>query len=248
VDHEFKIHKLILATSSNFFAKAFNGDWKVSQPCPISPASDATNLENKESEDGVVDLSDNDPAAIEAMLEFMYTYDYEQPIDNTRPAVFHARMYKLADRYDVPELRKLARKKFKQSLRALCRDKKDEDYTSFLLAVAEVYENAPPNDKCLRKIVGKIASQHTETLMDDDKFQELMDSVPGFSADIARSLICKHEKILKRDYILDPRMRLFQCSVCDRTFEKSLVCRDKKYSCPECSGRYTFDEMLGIEI
>lgn len=46
-------------------------------------------------------LNDDDPQAIEAMIHFMYSFDYEHTGRTMLPTVFHAKVYQVADKYLV---------------------------------------------------------------------------------------------------------------------------------------------------
>lgn len=72
-----------------------------------------------EGQPGVIDLPNNGLEAVERMLSFFYTSDY----DNISPPLtsisstnhehlLHAKIYVLADKYDVPALKVIAAKKY----------------------------------------------------------------------------------------------------------------------------------------
>lgn len=56
--------------------------------------------------DGVVELED-EPIAVEAMLSFCYDMDYtkEQPKHAERDVMFHVQVYKLAQKYEIEDLK-----------------------------------------------------------------------------------------------------------------------------------------------
>ncbi|KAM6513557.1 hypothetical protein FALCPG4_015951 [Fusarium falciforme] len=54
---EFKVHRMILSAHSKYFAKELNGNWK-------------------ESSEKKIDIKDFDASVVEAMLRFMYSFDY----------------------------------------------------------------------------------------------------------------------------------------------------------------------------
>ncbi|KAL8734282.1 MAG: hypothetical protein Q9181_003249 [Wetmoreana brouardii] len=57
-DREFRVHRHILCTASKFFAAACDGNFK-------------------EARDSRIDLSEDDPDALERMLKYLYTADYD---------------------------------------------------------------------------------------------------------------------------------------------------------------------------
>ncbi|KAK0644242.1 BTB/POZ protein, partial [Cercophora newfieldiana] len=118
---EFKAHRAIVCPQSPFFDAALSGSF----------------LESNEQK---IDLPDDDPAIVKLLFEFFYTgtyqdgtYDeeYEEdekmedvhdadnsvpkdvPRDGCKALYTHLHLYILADKYDIPALRILARNRFK---------------------------------------------------------------------------------------------------------------------------------------
>ncbi|KAK0609000.1 hypothetical protein DIS24_g12597, partial [Lasiodiplodia hormozganensis] len=98
--HIYKAHKLVVCTQSDFFKNALK--------------------ENtfKESHDNLVHLPTDDPAAVRAMIQYMYTGAYgPSPIffgDVAAMLLFHVNVHALADKYrvgDTAAVRKLANAK-----------------------------------------------------------------------------------------------------------------------------------------
>lgn len=92
----FKAHKVILCSQSAYFTSLLGPDSKFA-----------------ESRQSIVELKDDDPAAIGAMLAWFYTFEY----DKTKPedvllGVFHLHVLTVADKYDVPSLKAKATESF----------------------------------------------------------------------------------------------------------------------------------------
>ncbi|KAL1627767.1 hypothetical protein SLS54_002033 [Diplodia seriata] len=84
--HVYNVHKIVVCSQSDFFANAFK--------------------ENtfKESKDNLIHLPDDDPAAVRAMLQFMYTGTYDNPVffgSVDAMLLLHLHVYLLADKYAV---------------------------------------------------------------------------------------------------------------------------------------------------
>ena len=115
----------MLSAQSRFFSNAFEGKWK-------------------ESVEGAIPLNDDDVSAVEAMLRFLYSFDYDaggSAADVASPMVFNVKVYSIADKYDIPALKSVASQKFKELVKT-CWNMDD-----FPHAVAEVYGSTPQNDQ-----------------------------------------------------------------------------------------------------
>jgi BTB/POZ domain len=69
----YKVHKVVLCGQSDFFKKACNGGFR-------------------EASSGVIEMKEDDPAAVKAMLQFFYTFDYEYEKAPDSDVVLHAKV------------------------------------------------------------------------------------------------------------------------------------------------------------
>ncbi|KAK0705929.1 hypothetical protein B0T26DRAFT_679696 [Lasiosphaeria miniovina] len=91
----------------------------INYDTPGVPQTAAKLTRQKENKTRLIKLEDVDSAAVQAMLYFMYRSDYNKP-KNTSAMLFHARVYALADRYMVPDLKLIAASKFKAAFNQSC--------------------------------------------------------------------------------------------------------------------------------
>ncbi|KAL9566570.1 hypothetical protein ACKAV7_009485 [Fusarium commune] len=119
----FKAHRIILSAHSKCLAKALNGSWK-------------------ESSEGNIDIKDFEPNVVDAMLRFVYSFEYNNA-EGTPPIVFDAHMYQIADKYDIAAL------------------KTESKNNSANL----VYVSTPSEDRGLRDIVVETASENIDQLV-----------------------------------------------------------------------------------
>ncbi|KAF4122719.1 BTB protein, partial [Geosmithia morbida] len=162
-DQEFKVHGVILSGHSKYFATLFNGNWK-------------------ESADKRITISDFEPCIVEAMLQFMYSFDYDT--DSTG-LVHDAEVYQIADKYDVPGLKAHAQKKFSASLSGRW------NVFGFFVAIPVVYESTPPTDRGLRDLVIEAAQRHMGEVIKEDGFDDLIRTAPDFAAELIPALYRK---------------------------------------------------------
>ncbi|QPC62732.1 hypothetical protein HYE67_004963 [Fusarium culmorum] len=154
----FNIHRVVLSAHSNYFAKALGGNWKES-------------IERK------IEIQNFDPIIVQAMLCFVYTFDYNAPSDD-KSMLFHAEVYKFADIYDIPALKDCSKKKFASAIT----DGWNTD--DFPYAISEVYKNTPLEDRGLRDLAVAVARNHINTLIGRDDFSKLLRKTADFSADL----------------------------------------------------------------
>ncbi|QDS69510.1 hypothetical protein FKW77_007081 [Venturia effusa] len=161
----FKVHKAIISSQSKFFHNACTKDFK-------------------EKKDANIDLSEQDPEAVEALLEYLYKCDYTRLTkDNVNALVLHVHVYQLAHMYDVAELKNVAAALFKEAA------EKDWELPAFPLAIQEIYVNPEDDAKTLRKLVVDQASEHLETLLKDDggEFAGVMTAFGEFGKDLCKA-------------------------------------------------------------
>ncbi|TLD36088.1 Leptomycin B resistance protein pmd1 [Venturia nashicola] len=161
----FKVHKNIISSQSKFFYNACTKDFK----------------EKKEAN---IDLSEQDPDAVEALLEYLYKSDYTRLTkDNVTALVLHVHIYQLADMYDIAELKTVAAGLFEEAA------KKDWELPAFPLAVQEIYINPEDDAKTLRKLVVNQANENLEALLKDDdgEFAQVMTTFGEFGKDLCRA-------------------------------------------------------------
>ena len=80
----------------------------------------------KETQERKVDLKEDDPSMVELMIKFFYTFGYDNPPAQSDISLLglHARVYTIADKYEVLVLKSLALAKFKSGLYTSYKDGK----------------------------------------------------------------------------------------------------------------------------
>jgi BTB/POZ domain len=151
--------------------------------CKYNRASKLDEPDKHATED-TLDLTDNNPHAIDCMLQYFYLLDYDlsQPIesdniDGTHPApplilVLHAQIYTVAEKYMVDGLKALAMEKFTQATA------NHWDANDFLEAAREAYTSTIDSDKGLRDIIVKVFYTHQRSLLDKEEAVQLLIDVP----------------------------------------------------------------------
>ena len=109
------------------------------------------------------------------MSYYFYDCDYDEgPLDSAR-LVFNANMYAVAEKYDVPLLKVLAKEKFSVAL-----DKYDwRSLNSFVSATDVIYTNTVTSDRGLRDLIIPEVKANRAKVREHEGFRTLLSSGVG---------------------------------------------------------------------
>ncbi|KAH6953968.1 BTB/POZ protein [Ilyonectria sp. MPI-CAGE-AT-0026] len=206
---EFKVHRLILSIHSQYFTKELNG------PC-------------KEASDKKIEIGDFDAGVVEAMIQFMYKFDYRNKC-GTSTMVFDAQVYQIADKYNIQALKTLSKEKFGASIAT------GWSMDDFPLAIAVVYDSTLPEDRGLRDLAVETSHENIEKLLGHDEFCKVLRKIPDFAADLIPFLSGKHTSNSKS----------YRCPSCSYTIHGDLR-HGKNYYCTSCGSRNTNWDSWGV--
>ena len=158
---------------------------------------------------------------VEAMLQFMYTFDYEAigAENSPSPMVFNVKVYSIADKYDIPALKVQAEQKFRTAAET-CWDMDD-----FPHAVAQVYSSTSSTDQGLRRISTEIACKHIKQLLEKQGFRNILDETVGFASDVAQ--------FLAKSQTQTRSQARYECPNCDQIFE-AVIPQGRSCHCIYC--------------
>jgi hypothetical protein len=142
----------------------------------------------QEAKEGKINLDNDEPEAVEAMLHYMYHGSYVDPGNapqDIAPILLDVRMFIIADKYFIKPLKSVTRAKFAQH----CADEwKSAD---FALAIREIYATEL-SDTSVKDIAIKTIREHTgEFFTDRDTYEGIhkaMRDIPAFGADVLGEL------------------------------------------------------------
>ncbi|KAL4973725.1 BTB/POZ domain protein [Aspergillus desertorum] len=164
-DQKFEVHKLIVCGQSDFFSRMFKHNWK-------------------EVTENIIRLEDDDPRAIEAMIHFMYGFNYDSSgSDQGRisPMLFNVKVYQIGDKYGIPNLKEQAKEKFAASIKT-CWVMDD-----FPVAIASAYSTTPSSDRGLRDLLVSTCLEHILELLENEDFRQVLRETLGFAADLVEN-------------------------------------------------------------
>ncbi|GIZ43067.1 hypothetical protein CKM354_000630900 [Cercospora kikuchii] len=216
-DCEWRVHKFILRLHKGPLAAACQGDWK-------------------EAQQGRIDLSAAPASAIDALVQYLYRFDYEVPESEAdRELSVHTQVLIAADKYKLDELAFLAEAKFERSISSL--EEPNEDLAAALAisyGASEVTTNI--QEIILKDTVG-VKDFFTDEKYKNSRFTEVAFGNPAIARDFMEAAMRRNELqgvIAARD-----GEERFECGVCGGTFilntsylernkdkEQSMVCPD----------------------
>lgn len=161
----------------------------------------------------------DDPGTIEAMIHFMYGFDYDSSRGGVSPMLFNARVYKIAEKYRIPQLKERAKAKFEDTVRT-CWDMDD-----FPLVVREIYTGTISTDRGLRNVVAETANNHIKSLLRKDDVLSVLEECGGFSADVLQLLARGSGPTSTTKY---------NCPSCGNRWEGGLLEKNRSYYCLNC--------------
>ncbi|RFU81086.1 btb poz [Trichoderma arundinaceum] len=163
---DFKAHRAIVCPQSTFFDKACDGSFKSSEPEEeYSSGSDA-----EEDDAECHEYKENCPISLYTSL----------------------RVYIMADKFDVPALKLLARQRFYNTARQAV-----ETYSDFPAVVDELYETTAPTDHIIREIPCRlIAASYNDNGPIFKAFEPVMQHIQGEDTSMVCPIKTAEESII----------------------------------------------------
>ncbi|TVY27059.1 hypothetical protein LHYA1_G004766, partial [Lachnellula hyalina] len=169
----YKLHRSVVCLQSKPLAAFVDGNFMASEK----------NDELTDFKEGItktIDLKDDDPRTVDLFIKFLYTADYDvlqapetshdpTVVHTTEPdeLLVHAKVYILAEKYDVSALKFIASKKFQLSLK-LCGIS-----DSFVTSLELMFTQTPENDRLLKDLALGFVGKNYWKLADRGDFMAL---------------------------------------------------------------------------
>lgn len=138
-----------------------------------------------------MDLSEHDPDALEAMLEYLYTGSFSDYHSSSAPAVFNVRVYSIAEKYDIYCLQTEAAEKFGKAVRASWNKVNLSD------VIQEVLGTTRDQYSLLTNSFLDVYMEHAADLLNvciNTHFNETIGETPWRTAQLARVLSGEHRR------------------------------------------------------
>ena len=196
--NEWNVHHFVLALHSDVLSRACN-----------SASEEATT--------GSLDLTNDGPKHVEALLEYMYSLAYKADT-----LLLHVEMVVLADKYNIAHLATLAQDKFAKTLKTL--------FTLENLVSAAVHAG----ESC--KTIASIATTGSAQRMRDD----LISAHHQIATDIARAFNTLRSELVEIDDAW-----AIGCDGCGSGFVIMLGLEAIDEGCPKCVGELSIEPPVG---
>ncbi|TID27488.1 hypothetical protein E2P81_ATG00245 [Venturia nashicola] len=208
----YKVHKIVLSTLSRYFETMFSSGFK-------------------EAQENSVDLQEDKSYIVDAMMEALYDGDYTYENDDDLAEsedMFHAKVYAIADKYDIPNLKTIAYEHFVRTFAI-----KESTVREIAETIEYIYDSTPESDRRLRDIVVHIAADRALEFYRCPEFEAMAGNVSEFCNDLAKRLGVKQELWGGGKKPLLP----ITCSKCSNEFSSSRRGSNGGVYCPCCGLR-----------
>ena len=196
--NHFPGHRIILCTQSDVFKAMFGSGAKM-----------------KEKNQAIVELHDDDPEALEAVLRWLYTETYQEGLEKTRDWQFHLSVAETADKYLCNALEALASGNLR-TIVARITDIKE------VMRVMEVLPTSAHRVQSTQEILQDLREKHFHKLMKQPQFRDsLKRDNEKMMEDIER--LTTMQKLKKR--------KLYQCRACGK---EKVMQATAEAVCPYC--------------
>lgn len=186
-DDTYNIHRAIVACHSEYFKALFEGTYEaclslsLCRTTSVPPSVSLTLVQ--ESKKREIELKEDNPHAVKLMIDYFYGFDYEDSHDTitafSNILELNAAVYVVADKYQVPDLKKLAVKHFAKAApdSALRRESPKE-------AIKLAFTGTPATDRALRDLVLEYWMVFAKILTEDSATtSSIAQEVPEFAAE-----------------------------------------------------------------
>lgn len=137
-----------------------------------------------------ISLPDENVEAFGCFLQFQYTRNYSQDAamdDSGEQLLKHARVYTLAEKLGIPDLKSLAHSKIHQI---------DSTSSGEIIYARYVYTHTPPDDTTIRRPIAAFWASRSHFLRheSEEEFKKLCLEVPEFCFDVLSLVLDQKEK------------------------------------------------------
>ncbi|KAB8239957.1 hypothetical protein BDV35DRAFT_399088 [Aspergillus flavus] len=230
----FQVHRCIVCPQSTFFDKAMKSEFQEAESKEIVIYDDPFIIAKmfdflyRADYDDSIEMSLGDVTHPQVTQQQNHVETEQAPTtaelgdcDVSRPLLppngtstqTNAKVYVVADKYVIEELKNLSRKKLESRLKSQWSD------TEFIPLIEYVYGPASPPKSDLRQVISTFAVQHLSTLKSSEDFHELRRQYPDFAHDFSTIMM---ERIMQLEEQLRYAFPHLNSTRCELLMTKSV--------------------------
>lgn len=217
-NEKFKVHKLIVCDQFEWFSCMSDREWKMRLHWfIITLDSSDTVVESQKTIENVVAFKNDDFNVIEVMICFMYEFDYDSSRERVSSMLFNVRVYEIAEKYRISQLKQRVKAKFENIMRTWW------DMNDFSLVIRQIYTSTIFANRELRNVIVETANNHIKSLLWKNDILFVLEQCERFSADVFQFLTRDSTSTTKYD-----------CLNCVARWEEELLKENRFYYCLNC--------------
>jgi hypothetical protein len=201
---------------------------------------------------------------VEATIATVGTKKGPRLSEGSQPALFSSvRVYAIAEKYDIPALKTLARERFSKWA------KNNWSHKDFPILVREVFESTPDTDRGLRDIVSQLCAKHVKSFVQENGGLDVIEDLGELWLRVLRQVLkdkeeemeqvrkCRAEE--RQSALEEKKKAIAQIAICRRedaereeaikaTLQKELAELKSRVEAMKCKINYSSERQKTLEL
>lgn len=209
----------------------------------VEPSNLPQDLADKQQESiqGFINLEEDEPSVVQAMLHYMYKSDYydnhSRKPDDRSPLLFNLQVFVLADKYQVEGLKVAAAEKIQRILA----NGDSWTHVDFVPALRMICGDEFPQAQAIRDGAIQVAHDNLDKLLEKDEFIAALNSVAGLGSALTK-------KLGGNPGTAANGMNQFFCDLCGQVTSMDWPEDEPTGCCIQCSGIPNWTELKQQQV
>ena len=137
----------------------------------------------------MINLKGHNPEIVDRMIDYLYTYDYSTTSSTAGPLEINARVYQMADKYEILSLKDAALLKSRMALSSVPKPESGgSESADFAAALEIVWTTTPKHDRGLRDQFLRWIGDHQKAILSNDSYTAIIGDYPDLAIDVIQEL------------------------------------------------------------